>query len=147
MPELQLSLFKGKRQRGKRPPPPLEFASHVVIADMLRRWCNPAWEWTHLPMGEKRHIGTAMKLKRMGVRPGWPDFLFAGPDRQLVWLELKRQGRRNQKANGASDEQDSIGQHLRDCGFDYLLTDSVSEAERFLKRFGILPATITSFGA
>jgi len=131
----QLSLFKSKRQRGTKPPPPLEFASHVVIADMLRRWCSPHWEWTHLPMGEKRHIGTAKRLKRMGVRPGWPDFLFAGPNEKLVWLELKRKG------NKASAAQETIAQHLRDCGFEYLITDNVNEAVAWLKRLGILRAT------
>jgi hypothetical protein len=132
----QLSLFKGKRQRGTKPPPPLEFANHVLIADMLRRWCNPQWQWTHLPMGEKRHICTAVRLKRMGVRPGWPDFLFAGPNGKLVWLELKRKGK------NASEAQQAIGQHLRDCGFEYLITDNVNEAVAFLKRLGILRATI-----
>jgi hypothetical protein len=132
----QLSLFKGKKQRGVKPPPPLEFASHVLVADMLRRWCNPRWEWTHLPLGEKRHIGTAMRLKRMGVRPGWPDFLFAGPNAQLVWLELKRKG------NKASEPQTVIEKHLRDCGFEYLITDNVNDAVAFLKRLGILRATL-----
>ena len=138
----QLNLFKSKRQRGTKPPPPLEFNSHVVIADMLRRWCSPAWEWTHVPSGEKRHIGTAMKLKRMGVRPGWPDFQFAGPNAKMVFLELKRQGYKNRKANGASDEQVTIGQHLQNCSFDYLITDNVNEAVAWLKRLGILRATI-----
>jgi hypothetical protein len=132
----QLSLFKGKRQRGVKLPAPLEFASHVIVADMLRRWCNPRWMWTHLPMGEKRHIRTAVRLKRMGVRPGWPDFLFAGPDAQLVWLELKRKG------NKASADQQSVIEHLIDCGFEFLITDNVDEAVAFLKRLGILRATI-----
>ena len=64
---LQL-LRKPKKQKGKAPPP-LEFASHVFVADMLRRWCNPQWEWTHLPLGEK-----------------------------LVWLELKRKGKKLNEA-------------------------------------------------
>jgi hypothetical protein len=132
----QLSLFKSKRQRGTKPPPPLEFASHVALADMLRRWCNPAWQWTHLPLGEKRHIGTAVRLKRMGVRPGWPDFLFAGPNATLAWLELKRKG------NKASAAQEVIEEHLRACGFDYLITDNVREAVAWLKRLGILRANI-----
>ena len=131
----QLSLFKSKKQKGERPPP-LEFASHLVLADMLRRWCDPAWEWTHLPLGEKRHIGTAVRLKRMGARPGWPDFLFAGPNAKLVWLELKRRG------NKLSEAQEQIKTHLCDCGFDYLVTDNIDEAVAWLRRLGILRATI-----
>lgn len=142
MTELQLSLFKSKRQRGRKPPPPLEFSSHVVLADILRRWCNPAWEWTHIPSGEKRHFSTAKKLKRMGVRPGWPDFLFAGPNAKTIWIELKRQGSMSRKRNGASEAQDVIGAHLKACGFDYLITDSVNDAVTFLQSFEILPSTI-----
>jgi hypothetical protein len=131
----QLHLLKSKKYRGKAPPP-LEFASHVLLADMLRRSCNPQWEWTHLPLGEKRHIGTAVRLKRMGARPGWPDFLFAGPNAKLVWLELKRKG------NKLNEAQQEIEQHLRECGFEYLVTDNVNEAIAWLKRLGILRATI-----
>jgi hypothetical protein len=131
----QLSV-KSSKQRRAKPPAPLEFSSHVFIADMLRRWCNPAWEWTHVPLGEKRHIATAKRLKRMGVRPGWPDFLFAGPNAKLVWLELKRRG------NRLSEEQERIEEHLRACGFDYLVTDHVDEAISWLKGLGILPAKI-----
>jgi hypothetical protein len=132
----QLNLFKGKRQRGVKPPSPLEFTIHVMLADLLTRWSNPQWEWTHLPFGEKRNIVTAGRLKRMGVRPGWPDFLFAGPNAKLVWLELKREG------NTPSDEQEKILDHLRICGFEFLVTDSFDEAVAYLKRLEILPVKI-----
>ena len=132
----QLNLFKSKRQRGTKPPPPLEFASHVFLADLLRRWCSPQWKFSHLPFGEKRNIVTAARLKRMGVQPGWPDFLFAGPNAKLVWLELKRRG------NKLSEDQEEIEAHLRECGFDYLVTDSVNEAIAWLQAHGVLPSTI-----
>jgi hypothetical protein len=142
----QLNLFKSNRQRGTKPPPPLEFSSHVFLADMLRRWCSPRWEWTHLPLGElrdwklnkngQRYSPSGNRLKRMGVRPGWPDFLFAGPNAKLVWLELKRRG------NRLSGDQEEIEAHLRECGFDYLVTDNVDEAVAWLKQLGILRVTI-----
>ena len=43
MPARQLSLFKGKRQRGVAAPPPKEFATHCALADLLRRWTMPGW--------------------------------------------------------------------------------------------------------
>jgi hypothetical protein len=132
----QLNLLKSNRQRGTKPPPPLEFSSHVFLADILRRWCSPQWEFSHLPFGEKRNIVTAARLKRMGVQPGWHDFLFAGPNAKLVWLELKRRG------NKLSEDQEEIEAHLRECGFEYLVTDNVDEAVAWLKRLGILRATI-----
>jgi hypothetical protein len=74
----QLSLFKGKRQRGIAPPPPLEFSTDATLADICRRWINPQWKFTHLPLGEasdhqinpktgKRYSLTGQRLQRMGV--------------------------------------------------------------------------------
>lgn len=132
----QLNLFKGKRQRGTAAPPPLEFASHCFIADLLKRWCSRDWRYTHMPAGEHRQAVTAARLKRMGVMPGWPDFQFAGPDRQMFFLELKRRRGR------LSCEQAELRAHLEGCGFGVLVTDSVDEAIRMLKAIGILPRAI-----
>jgi hypothetical protein len=133
----QMSLFKGKRQRGCAAPAPLEFASHCVVADLLKRWCSSQWRYTHLPMGEKRAPATAMRLKRMGVKPGWPDFQFAGPQHQMFFLELKRKG-----SGRISEEQADVLAHLIACGFGVLVTDSVDDAVATLKDLGILPNTI-----
>jgi hypothetical protein len=133
----QLSLFKGKRQRGVRPPPPKEFALHCMVADILRRWINPTWRFTHLPMGELRDKATAMRLKRMGVMPGWPDFLLIGPGR-VFFLELKRQG---QKATG---EQSEVAGHLMACGCGYLLTDNFEDALGTLRDLGIVRAAVSA---
>ena len=132
---LQLDLRKSKKPRRKAPPP-LEFTLHVMVAEVLRRWCTPGWEWTHLPLGEWRHIRTAMRLKRMGVQRGWPDFQFAGSDRRMAFLELKRKG------NVLNENQQHIMLHLKWCGHDYLVTDNFDEAVSWLKRLGILPATV-----
>jgi hypothetical protein len=56
-------------------------------------WLNPQRKFTHLPMGEYRDPTTAVKLQRMGVTAGWPDFLFVGPGQAIFWLELKRPDR------------------------------------------------------
>jgi hypothetical protein len=139
----QLSLFKGKKQRGVRPPSPLEYASHCFIADLLRRWCSPVWIYTHVPLGEKRDIITASRLKRMGVMPGWPDFQFAAPGAvpgdppRMFFLELKRKG-----WGRLSDEQRSVMSHLAASGFQILITDDVNDAVATLKQLGILPSTI-----
>jgi hypothetical protein len=144
----QLSLFKGRRQRGTVPPPPLEFAAHCLIADMLKRWCNPAWRYTHFPAGEhregrinpatgKRYSLSGQRLARMGVMPGWPDFIFAGPDRCMFFLELKRR-----KSGRVSSDQADVLAHLAACGHNILITDSVNDALATLKDLGILPRTV-----
>lgn len=129
----QLHLFKGKRQRGTRPPPPPELSLHCLIADTVKRWINPHWRFTHLPFGEHRHVVTAMRLKRMGVTPGWPDFMFVGPNRSVFWLELKRARR-----GRLSTEQADIAAHLVACGFAYLCTSSYEDAVATLVDLGIL---------
>lgn len=133
----QLSLFKGRRQRGVRPLQPKEFALHCMLADVLKRWINPAWRYTHMPAGEHRHMVTAMRLKRMGLRRGWPDFQFAGPGGRMFFLELKRKG-----SGRLSEEQASMLSHLVACGFAVLVTDSFDDAIATLKDHGILPRSI-----
>jgi hypothetical protein len=108
-----------------------------MIADLLKRWCHPAWRYTHLPAGEYRLPATAMRLKRMGVSPGWPDFQFAGPQCRMFFLELKRRG-----SGRVSVDQADVIAHLAACGFAVLVTDSFDDAVATLKSLGILPSTI-----
>ncbi|BBZ93125.1 hypothetical protein BRDID11004_59760 [Bradyrhizobium diazoefficiens] len=140
----QLSLFKGKRQRGVASPPPLEFAIHATLADICKRWINPRWKFTHLPLGEhrehrinprtgRRYSLSGQRLQRMGVMPGWPDFIFVGPNAQVFWLELKRF-----KKGRLSEDQSDVLAHLVACGFAVLVTTSLDDAVATLKQAGIL---------
>jgi hypothetical protein len=144
----QLSLFKGKRQRGIAPPPPLEFATHATLADICKRWINPHWKFTHLPLGEarehrinprtgRRYSLTGQRLQRMGVQPGWPDFIFVGPEQRVFWLELKRF-----KTGRVSDDQSEVLAHLVACGFAVLVTTSLDDAVVTLKQLGILRSSV-----
>lgn len=47
---------------------------HAIVAQWLD-WRRVLW-W-HTPNGGSRHSAEAAKLKRLGVRPGVPDFLIA----------------------------------------------------------------------
>ena len=128
----QLSLFKSRRQRGVVPPSPKEFAVHCALADTIRKSINRGWEWTHIGHGELRSPGAAARLKRMGLRPGFPDFIFVGPRHSVVWLELKREGGR------LSEDQARIAKHLIASGFPYLCTDSLKDAVATLCDLGVL---------
>src|SRR5262245_15439985 len=97
----QLSLFKGKRQTGTRPPPAKEIAFQAMLVRVIERWILPGWEFTHIASGEKRAKPTARRLKDMGVRKGWPDLVFVGE--RLLGLELKR------RRGKASEDQIRIG--------------------------------------
>jgi hypothetical protein len=134
--EKQLGLFKGARQRGGRRPSPKEYALHCAIADLVTRWIMPGWMFTHLPMGEKRDKATAGRLQRMGVKPGWPDFIFVGSHR-IFFLELKRRG------CDQSDEQANVAWHLMRCGHTYLCTDNLDDAIGALRDLGIVRASVS----
>jgi len=132
----QLGLFKGARQRGEKPPPPLEFHEHCLLADAIKRSLMPGWRATHLPFGEYRNKATAIRLHRMGTGRGWPDQMFLGPDKQLVFLELKRVGGR------VAPEQGEIHDHIRSCGFEVSVAFGGAHAIEILQRRGILTSKL-----
>ena len=133
----QLSLFKGRRQRGTALPAAPEYSLHCMIADLLKRWCLPDWRYTHIPSGEYRPPATAGRLKRMGVMPGWPDFQFLHATGSACFIELKRRGQ------WPSAEQQELGFFLMRAGHGYLITDSFADAVEALRAWGIVPAQLS----
>ncbi len=115
---VQPDLFR----RHRRAPPASEFRLHCAIADLIRRTINPAWKFSHLPFGEHRLPSTAGRLARMGVTPGWPDFLFVSERGRFCFLEIKRHG------GSLSTAQKKIALHLIRAGAGYLCTDSFDDA-------------------
>src|ERR1700730_1865056 len=89
-----LRLIERRKVRPRKAPTirPKEVVLHTAVAKALRELCRNDWQWCHIPSGEKRDVKTACKLKQMGTKPGWPDFVLIPPTRQLHCLELKRQG-------------------------------------------------------
>jgi hypothetical protein len=132
----QLHLFKSKRQRGTAPPSASEFQLQCAVVDIVRRWINPGWIFTHIPNGEKRDIVTAARLKRMGVQPGFPDLMFIGPPGRVCWLELKAKGGRLTEAQGA------IASRLLGAGQGYLCSSDYTEIVDWLKGWGVLRSGI-----
>jgi hypothetical protein len=134
--ERQLHLFKGKRQKGDLPPPPLERELHIALADALRNGIAPGWLWSHLPFGEHRSKATAALLQRMGVNGGLPDFMFVG--RGFAFIELKRQGGR------LSAVQDAWGRALIGAGAHWLVTNDVRDALDWLRDRGIVRVRVSA---
>lgn len=99
-----LMIAEGRRPRPRKAPAarPKEIVLHMAVAKMLREYLRQDWQATHIPNGEVRDKRTAGKLKQMGTRPGWPDFVLIPPTGRLHCLELKRIGEE------LTDEQDTF---------------------------------------
>jgi hypothetical protein len=97
-------------------PAPKEFVLHRAVADHLRAFARPDWRWTHFPAGEKRDPLTAAKLKAMGLRRGWPDFLLVALGGLLHALELKR------RSETMREEQESFAAWCWEQGIPFECT-------------------------
>jgi hypothetical protein len=63
-----------------------------------------------------------MKLKRMGVKPGWPDFLFISPHGTLYMMEVKStEGRLTQ-------EQKTLMEKCIERGVEFAVVRSCDDA-------------------
>jgi hypothetical protein len=142
----QLSLFKGKQQRGVKAPPAAEFLVHCAIADTLNRWLMPGWVWFHPPNGGERPAriidGRRVsveggRLKRMGARSGTSDFILCGPPNgRMHALELKRQGLT------PTEDQTLFGKQVALAGGAWAWCDGYKPAIHILQVWGALPVNI-----
>jgi hypothetical protein len=120
-------------------PPAPEFALHCMVADMLRRFGTRGWQWTHIASGEYRTKPTAERLKRMGVMPGWPDFLLLSPSGYPHCLELKRA-----KLGRSSAAQLAFAGWCREHRVAYAVHDQFRDAIEQLKTWGALRVSISA---
>lgn len=137
-----IALMRGKKVRLRKAPasPQKELSAiHIPIADLLKAAANPAWLWTHIGHGGfQLPPPTAARLKAMGLRPGWPDFIFLGPPRvmgerpQVAALELKRKGQK------LSEEQKYVCTWFAVYKVPYLVTDTIKAAIEFLEDLNII---------
>lgn len=94
--------------------------------------------WTHVPNEGKRHIATAMKLKRQGVKAGFPDVCIFDrppkyPEAPGSVIEMKRV-----KGGTVSDEQKHWLEQLKARGWKTGVAHGANEAERLLREWGYM---------
>ena len=132
-------------KRVRKPPPAPEFHLHTLVADVLRRWAMPGWRWTHLPLGEERpaqiikgkRVSLAgARLKRMGVNPGWPDFILLSPAAIPFFLELKRRGER------LTDDQEDFATWCAEHQATFVVTDDFKVALATLQGWGAVRGSV-----
>jgi len=126
-----------KRAR-QRAPEPMEDQTTIAVADALRIAAVPGWLWSHFPAGEERDKRVGAKLKRMGLKPGWPDFLLISPEGMHHWLELKRGVRGTLKP-----DQVDFAQHMLARDVPWAVARSFDEAVTVLTRWGALRLTVS----
>lgn len=111
---------------------PKEIVLHMSVAKLLRDFGRADWQWTHIPAGEARDKRTAGKLKQMGTRAGWPDFVLVPPSGNLHCLELKREGEK------LSDEQDKFRDWCIRHGVPHVVAFSIDDALAAVDLWGCL---------
>lgn len=110
---------------------------HCSIADLLRFKGHPNLIWWHTPNGELRTGRTGVKLKRMGVIPGVPDFCLVLPDGRAAFLEVK-------SATGRlSPEQKAFAERCAASGAVCTVVRSSREAETYLGVWGALNSPVS----
>jgi len=142
MADRQLELIKGvrKRKRGR-----LEFPLTCQVADLLDLNAKPHWRWTHFPAGELRSEATGARLKRMGLKPGWPDFILVpgevtalgAPPGLMHCLELKRE-----LGGELSDDQLTFRTWAWDNGIPYKIARTLDRVSAILTEWDVLRLTV-----
>lgn len=139
MPPLVM-LAAGRKPRPRKAPivRPKEIAIHMAVAKLLRDHARLEWRWTHVPNGELRDPRTAAKLKAMGVRRGWPDFILVSPAGLLHSLELKRLG------ETLSEDQQDFQSWCIVHGLPHSVAQSFEDALAVLDHWGALRIKLAS---
>lgn len=89
--------------------------------------------WTHFPAGGKRHMATAIRMKKMGLRKGVWDYYFRSPTGKTLWLEFKH------GSNKLTPEQEAWKYDLEPHGDLFEVVYSPLEGLAALVRHGFLP--------
>jgi hypothetical protein len=118
--------------------PRSETSLHMEVERFLRVAWPTDLPYSHFPAGEKRDERVGGKLKRMGLKTGWPDFQFILPNGQAAFIELKKPD-----GAGLSDDQIELRAQLIALRCGYATCTSVDAVEititRWLAAFGRKP--------
>jgi hypothetical protein len=108
---------------------------------LLRFNAKEHWRWTHFPAGEYRPPVTGARLQRMGLNPGWPDFILVpglGEKSGIAhYLELKKLG-----TGELSDEQKDFRAWAWEHGLPYEVARTFERVTAVLTKWGVLRLTV-----
>ena len=92
---------------------------------------KPDCAWTHFPAGEARTAVTGAKLRRFGLKRGWPDMIFVLPGGRFAAVELKAPTGRQ------SPDQKAVQASIEQLGGFYVVCRSLADVEAALKSWGV----------
>jgi hypothetical protein len=124
--------IKAKRSKAKRSNEEDRMQIALVGVFKLRR--HDDWLMHHSPNAGKRSDIAGVRLKALGMQPGWPDLEIISPDGLVHFIELKT-------AKGAlSEAQRAFREDCIRTGRRYALCRSFKEAEAALMAWGAMRA-------
>lgn len=136
-PKPRLPLWTGKLVTKDQLPAVKEIRLHKDVASFLNKYVHPDWRFTHFPAGEKRDTKTGIKLKQMGLKPGWCDFQLVAPSGLYHGLEIKRRG------ESLDDAQEEHASFCRKNGIPHAVVDTFKDAVEVLNGWGCLRIKFT----
>lgn len=124
-----------KRWRKVKIPTPTENQIQIALVDRLKYQAPKNVVYFHVPNGGPRDKKYGALFKAMGTMPGVPDLIFFWPWRNILFLELKAEGRHPASA------QINFAEKIRDCGWlgCWKWADNLDDAVKILQEQGILP--------
>lgn len=103
----------------------------ILVADYLARALPPEILWSHFPAGENRTAATGALLSRMGLKRGWPDFVFVLRGGKAAFIELKAgTGKLSKEQRDHEKAAQALGAKWAECW-------SLEEVETVLTMWGV----------
>ena len=110
-----------------------EDALQIAIVGFLEQFAYDDVIWYHVPNQGRRSIGYAMKMRRMGLRPGIADLCFVCPDGRPAFMELKH------GAGAVRPDQMTFARKCVRLGIRHEFVRSIDQAMTVLRDWGIAP--------
>ena len=123
-----------KSNNPKRRYIPSEYEECKLLADYLNLKRIP---FMHIPNEGKRSLIIGSQLKRIGLQPGFPDYIIfrtppKDPEKKGIIIEMKRR-----KGGNISENQEKWIRILRDDGYIAFIAKGAHEAIMRLQELGL----------
>lgn len=126
----RLALYSAPKRRRRNWGP--EAALQYAVIEHLRLAGVPGLVYFHVPNEGKRSQAEGAHLKRMGMLPGVSDLVVMVPNREVLFLELKKRG------EYPTAEQEGFARIVCAAGHYWTCVDNIDDALNILTRHGAI---------